>query len=203
MSLLKRRRLKSTPKPAPVLKPHALGLLIREKRQAIGWTVMDLETRLNELGVRVTDAAISNWETGRASEIKGSNLIGVMYLLKITPEELYQTLGFPVQVESIEQPPSIMKVEWRDIQGFEGRYQISNHGEVYSCSKNRVMTRGKRHLPHHATLGRGKGLGVQFYQIKDLVYSHFVGPIPEGMKVEYKDGNVLNKRVDNLILVEE
>lgn len=91
---------------------------------------------------------------------------------------------------------------WKDIEGFEGKYQISTYGNIRSFSK----------WKHGAYLKFGK-TGTGYYQVnlvKDgrnkivssrvhrLVASTFI-PNPENLpEVNHIDGNKLNNNVDNL-----
>lgn len=102
-----------------------------------------------------------------------------------------------------------MTEQWRDIPGYEGRYQASNLGRIRSLDRRvpcahgatRLM-RGRvlkpagskynRHLM--VVLGHGKN-GSPVHQ---LVAHAFLGPRPEGQEVRHLDGNPLNNNVDNL-----
>lgn len=90
-----------------------------------------------------------------------------------------------------------MKEIWKDIDGFEGLYKISNLGNVYSYISNRLLN------PRIDNFGRR---GVHFYQNKKeccfrihrLVAQHFI-PNPNNYpEVNHIDGNKMNDRIDNL-----
>lgn len=101
---------------------------------------------------------------------------------------------------------------WRDIQGYEGLYQISNYGKVKSLY--RIVKRSGITGPYQ-TVGEkilanrpdGKGyLQVRLYKdghstypkIHRLVAIHFLGEAPSTSQVNHKDRNKKNNCVDNL-----
>ena len=99
--------------------------------------------------------------------------------------------------------------EWRDIPGYEGRYQASNLGRIRSVARRvnichgatrlmrgRVLRpAGQKRDPHlRVTLKHG-GYGVLVHR---LVAETFLGPCPEGQEVRHLDGDPLNNRVENL-----
>lgn len=91
----------------------------------------------------------------------------------------------PTQIDPTE--------EWRPVPGFEGRYEVSSHGRVWSHIRHRLLKpqpRGWGHL--YVTLG-GRGYGVH-----QLVALAFIGPRPEGQLVRHWDGNHLNNHATNL-----
>lgn len=106
-----------------------------------------------------------------------------------------------------------MKEEWRDIEGFEGRYQISNLGNVRSLDHmvmrfpgtittylGRPLKVQKGHKGHlRVTLGQGQEKVTR--SVAKLVAYYFL----EGYKdvavfqnVKFKDGDPTNCKVDNL-----
>ena len=102
-----------------------------------------------------------------------------------------------------------MEEIWKDIKGFEGRYQVSNLGNVRSlgrrvrCGRNatreikgRVLKpAGSKKDPHlTVTLGHGARGSL----VHQLVARVFLGPCPPGQEVRHLDGNPLNNRLDNL-----
>jgi hypothetical protein len=96
---------------------------------------------------------------------------------------------------SVEQ---VMKETWKPIQGYEGRYCISDHGRVFSCQINYVMCPGRTPKGYHIIClidGNGES---RYHQIHRLVLEHFVGPCPDGMECCHGDGNKRNNRVTNL-----
>lgn len=99
---------------------------------------------------------------------------------------------------------------WRDIPGYEGRYQVSDLGNVRSVDRyvrlvahgveTKRLARGKILRPGRTTsghltvaLGRGNSQGVHA-----LVVRAFVGPRPDGHEVLHLDHNPENNTLENL-----
>lgn len=100
---------------------------------------------------------------------------------------------------------------WKDIPGFEGRYQASTYGRIRSVDravrvtphgkeamrtiKGRVLRPGKQDTGHlTVVLGREHGS----MPVHTAVALTFLGPRPEGKDVCHNDGNPKNNRVENL-----
>jgi predicted XRE-type DNA-binding protein len=88
--------------------------------------------------------------------------------------------------------------EWKDIVGFEGIYEISNHGQVRSKITNKI----KKQTINKATKRPYLGLWVNNKQtiVKPhrLVLTAFIGKCPKGMEGCHNDGNPFNNHIDNL-----
>lgn len=91
--------------------------------------------------------------------------------------------------------------EWKDIKGYEGKYQISNLGRVKSLNYNNTK---ESKLLHQSLINnyysvylwkRGKG---KQYRIHRLVAIHFIDNPDNLPEVNHIDENKLNNRVDNL-----
>ena len=93
---------------------------------------------------------------------------------------------------------------WKPIVGFEGRYEVSNHGRVKSLLRCRGTT--ERILRPRIRDHRFSYLSVCLYTRKHkqsifihrLVLATFVGPCPVGMECRHLDGNSVNNRLVNL-----
>lgn len=99
-------------------------------------------------------------------------------------------------------------MRWRSIEGWEGLYEVSDHGDVRSLDRLVMTRRGgrvfrgkvlKQHRVEggyfHVALSDGKGLSVNTHV---LVAAAFVGPCPDGMEVCHKDGTRTNNYYKNL-----
>lgn len=98
---------------------------------------------------------------------------------------------------------------WRDIPGWEGYYQVSDHGRVRSVDRvvdrsdgrrnrlrGKVLSLSARASGHiGVTLRRGK---LTTYGVHQLVAAAFIGPRPEGMEVCHNNGDPADNRVENL-----
>lgn len=102
--------------------------------------------------------------------------------------------------------------EWRDIQGYEGLYQVSNEGRVKSLEREIMRSDGKT-LPlkekilkpnlnnssrHYQVLLCENGI-EKWKQVHQIVAQTFI-PNPNGCDVvHHKDHNPQNNRVENLM----
>lgn len=105
---------------------------------------------------------------------------------------------------------------WRSIEGFEGVYEVSDHGRVRSL--DRVVEQTNQHTSYsYVVAGKILKGGIyvhdgyaqhsiglhwkgrrQPFLISRLVAHAFLGHRPEGRVVAHNDGNPLNNHVDNL-----
>ena len=102
--------------------------------------------------------------------------------------------------------------EWRDIPGYEGRYQASTEGRIRSLNryvrvvahgteakrlvKGRVLRPGRYCKSGHVSVVLGHGApGSPVHQLVALA---FLGPKPEGMEVCHTDGDPKNNAASNL-----
>lgn len=105
-----------------------------------------------------------------------------------------------------------MKEEWKDVVGYEGLYQVSNHGRIRSLDrlrhysdgrasyvqKGKVMSlqengKGRLILKLVNSEGRGKG-----HQVHILELEAFKGIRPPGYVGCHNDSDPLNNKIDNL-----
>jgi len=100
---------------------------------------------------------------------------------------------------------------WRPVPGYEGLYEVSNHGRVRSLDR---ISRGpggttERHMGRLLALSkriRGGYLEVNLMNdtrrkhrtVHSLVAEAFIGPRPAGMDVMHLDGNRENNRLENI-----
>lgn len=97
-------------------------------------------------------------------------------------------------------------VIWKSVVGYEGIYEVSNHGsvrrikswrggfpklQISSCISNSGYVRFELN-----TGGKGRKFSAH-----RLVSEAFIGLIPDGYCVNHKDGNRLNNHVENLEIV--
>lgn len=103
--------------------------------------------------------------------------------------------------------------EWRPVVGYEGLYEVSDHGRVRSLDHYTTNSRGVRRLwrgrvlkPRGApgkspyprvNLSGGPGR-VHEARVHSLVMAAFVGPLELGMHVRHLDGNPWNCHLSNL-----
>lgn len=102
---------------------------------------------------------------------------------------------------------------WKDVVGYEGKYQVSNKGRVKSVERKRecrvnggaiaVMTIPEKILKQWK---RSKYLLVDLWNkskrtiksVHVLVYETFIGKIPEGYFIHHKDEDKFNNCIENL-----
>lgn len=103
---------------------------------------------------------------------------------------------------------------WRQVLGFEGRYEVSNLGRVRSLGRTETfsrilnngvrgeVTRTKRTRLIAGGIGANGYLTVRLkgktFTVHRLVLNAFVGPCPDGFAACHNDGNKLNNSAGNL-----
>lgn len=105
-----------------------------------------------------------------------------------------------------------MSEQWKPIEGYEEKYEVSDHGNVcsfYTAIVDGEVVRFRRQLNPNATKqdGRIVSMQVKLYRPKEkpkthsvhtLVLNTFVGPCPPKMQCCHNDGNPQNNHVLNL-----
>ena len=96
---------------------------------------------------------------------------------------------------------------WKPIPGWEGSYEVSDHGRVRSVDRIVTTRTGIRKRYHGRVLAltadRSGHLAVSLGRAKDkavhrLVLEAFVGPCPEGQECCHNDGDPTNNNLSNL-----
>ena len=96
-----------------------------------------------------------------------------------------------------------MKEEWRQIENYEGRYEISNAGRVkrvmggVGAVAGRILSPWKDRLGYYA-VSLYKNNGGTFKLVHRLVAMAFIGPVPTGMEVNHIDCDASNNSIENL-----
>jgi len=93
---------------------------------------------------------------------------------------------------------------WKDIEGYQGLYQVSDAGRVKSLpnSKHKAELILKHWIQntkgyHYIYLRNGRGEKRSF-AVHRLVLEAFVGKRPNGKQCAHSDGNPANNNLDNL-----
>lgn len=102
---------------------------------------------------------------------------------------------------------------WKDIPGFEGRYQASSQGRIRSLDRiviyvgkkqstytrkmtGRILKPGRFCKAGHLSVVLGHGENGS--PVHQLVAKTFLGPCPDGMEVLHNNGDPTDNRIDNL-----
>ena len=98
-------------------------------------------------------------------------------------------------------------IEWRDVVGYEGLYEVSGEGQVRSRPRNTTSGKvlkisfGKCNNNDGTRYGavglyrEGKATTTRVHQI---VAKAFIGPCPDGLEVRHLDGDYKNNHYTNL-----
>ena len=99
---------------------------------------------------------------------------------------------------------------WKDIKGFEGRYQVSNMGRVRSLDRWSLDERPRfiKGMMLKPSLNKGRGYlrvslsdghrNYKHYEVHRLVALHFVPGYKEGLVVNHKNEVKTDNRAENL-----
>lgn len=91
---------------------------------------------------------------------------------------------------------------WKDIPGYEGRYQASNTGKIKSMNYNHTGVPGiltpRDNRGYKCVHISNSDKKCKNHFVHRLVWEAFVGPIPEGLQINHKDENKSNNSLKNL-----
>ena len=101
---------------------------------------------------------------------------------------------------------------WKDVNGFEGRYQVSNMGRVRSLDRTSIDKAGRIHhtkgMILKDSINKGRGYyrislsdghrNYTHYEVHRLVALHFVPGYKEGLVVNHKNEIKTDNRAGNL-----
>ena len=92
-----------------------------------------------------------------------------------------------------------MEEIWKDIQGYEELYQISNYGRIKSLKYNKDnILKPYMTSTGYYKIDLRKNNTRKIKPIHKLVAQHFIDNPENKPEVNHKDGNKLNNRVENL-----
>lgn len=86
---------------------------------------------------------------------------------------------------------------WKPVVSYEGLYEISNHGRVWSTRHNRLLSPTPVRNGHRR-IRLSNGTTERHIYVHRLVLEAFVGPCPDGMECCHNDGDPDNNFVGNL-----
>lgn len=121
---------------------------------------------------------------------------------------LWSIHGTPEPVRAL--PPSLPGEGWRPVPGLEGLLSVSNLGRFRTHERKVPCRGGERTLAPRILSTRPNvrhgyleltvrsSEGKRTYRAHKLVAAAFLGPRPNGLVINHKDGNRVNNRVENL-----
>ena len=92
--------------------------------------------------------------------------------------------------------------EWKEIEGYDGLYLISNYGRTKSlkCKYPKIMKIDTKR--HHCSLFLNHKGVIHCHMPGREVWKAFIGEIPGRLRVIHKNGIYSDSRLENLMLVE-
>lgn len=105
-----------------------------------------------------------------------------------------------------------MEEIWKDINGYEGLYQVSNLGNVRSVDRyvkngsGLRLIKGRKKINQkinngYVVHGLYKGNKRKVFLLHRLVWETFNKQVPDGYEINHIDENKENNRLENLVLV--
>lgn len=107
---------------------------------------------------------------------------------------------------ALARPEQLPTERWLPVVGWEGIYEVSDHGNVRSLDRQNAAGRRTKGQPmktfndgtdHLQLVLAGRGKPARRF-VHRLVLEAFVGPCPEGQEGCHGDGNGLNNHLSNL-----
>lgn len=94
-----------------------------------------------------------------------------------------------------------MEEIWKDIEGYNGQYQISNFGRIISYKKKHPRLLIFKEKYGYYQIQLTNEYGIKYCRVHRLVAHHFIESIPEGMLVNHIDMDRKNNCVVNLEII--
>ena len=88
--------------------------------------------------------------------------------------------------------------QWKNVVGFEGIYEVSNHGNIRSVKTNQIKKPTINKKDNRPFLNLWKNNKQKIMRPHRMVLEAFVGLCPEGFECCHNDGNAFNNHVSNL-----
>lgn len=92
--------------------------------------------------------------------------------------------------------------EWRPVGGYEGLYEVSNHGRVYSrprpSTSGGFLRQQARRQDGYMELALCNDGHRRMVRVHVLVMETFIGQCPSGMEIRHLNGNPADNRLSNL-----
>lgn len=105
------------------------------------------------------------------------------------------------ECKKVQDPPKLPNEIWKDIDGYENRYKISDMGRIYSILTSRLLTLRINSGGYKTTNLTNKN-GKQIQKLVHRLVAHnFIGNIPKKKVVDHIDRNKLNNNTTNLRIV--
>ncbi|MGV3043494.1 NUMOD4 motif-containing HNH endonuclease [Staphylococcus rostri] len=96
---------------------------------------------------------------------------------------------------------------FKDIKGYEGKYQINEYGEVKSLKRKKGALMCKERMLKLETSNGYKRVTLskndttKRFLVHRLVYQTFIGDLKKGMQIHHIDENKFNNHISNLMQV--
>ena len=94
---------------------------------------------------------------------------------------------------------------YKDIKGYEGKYQVSNFGNIKSCKRVTHGNYTQKEVIKKPNIYKGKSRTTLWNNRKrydtsvhTLVYETFIGKVVKGNCIIHRDGDYLNNNIANL-----
>lgn len=91
-----------------------------------------------------------------------------------------------------------MEEIWKDIPGFEGKYQASTLGNIRRIGHKPLTLKTYKNSPYHKVTLVDAKLKKRYFKAHRLIWITFNGPIPEGLVIDHIDGCRTNNVISNL-----
>ena len=93
-----------------------------------------------------------------------------------------------------------MEEIWKDVAGYEGLYQVSNMGNVFSIRRKKILAKRYDEKGYCSSFLCSNGSGCNFSNHR-LVYENFVEKIPCDLEIDHINGVRDDNRLSNLRVV--